>query len=83
MTSVQSIDRFFEKKLFLVHKNAPRGIRTHDTRFKVWGANHYTMGAVHFTPEKDVIRTEILIFLVFPLLLAFFFSNISKNNYLK
>ena len=24
---------------------APRGIRTHDTRFKVWGANHYTMGA--------------------------------------
>ena len=20
-------------------------IRTHDTRFKVWGANHYTMGA--------------------------------------
>ena len=26
-------------------KSAPRGIRTHDTRFKVWGANHYTMGA--------------------------------------
>ena len=25
--------------------SAPRGIRTHDTRFKVWGANHYTMGA--------------------------------------
>ena len=36
-------------------RSAPRGIsatqvrgvfRTHDTRFKVWGANHYTMGAV-------------------------------------
>ena len=26
-------------------RSAPRGIRTHDTRFKVWGANHYTMGA--------------------------------------
>ena len=33
----------------LEKKVAPRGIRTHDTRFKVWGANHYTMGA-HICP---------------------------------
>ena len=33
------------KILDVKNKIAPRGIRTHDTRFKVWGANHYTMGA--------------------------------------
>ena len=46
----------FQKNLLPegISQQASGAFRTHDTRFKVWGANHYTMGA----PDGTKISTN-------------------------
>lgn len=56
--------------LWIHWKKGPRGTRTPDTRFKVWGANHYTIGPYTFitilfkyNPSHCICRCNLTFFL--------------------